>query len=287
VDVQLTAVDARSGRSADVVLVVEKDSTVADAARALRAALGLPDSVEGYVDGYGPTSPSGTDVWIAGRPVEPSLPMTVSPLREGAVVGLGGPVGLGVHDPDVGGVAEVRVVGGPDAGRVHRLPLGEFVLGAAHDAEAYVADGSVAARQARLQVTPQEVRWTPYDGATPATIEGRPLTEPRALRPGQVVAVGTSRFTVVPAEAPDAAASGAGQRHRGDARRAGRRAAPTDPAAGVAGAGAARRGHVPDHQVTDVPAVHAAQPGADAEQLADRAQAGQAVLPPTARRLQA
>jgi len=205
VDVQLTAVDARSGRSADVVLVVEKDSTVADAARALRAALGLPDSVEGYVDGYGPTSPSGTDVWIAGRPVEPSLPMTVSPLREGAVVGLGGPVGLGVHDPDVGGVAEVRVVGGPDAGRVHRLPLGEFVLGAAHDAEAYVADGSVAARQARLQVTPQEVRWTPYDGATPATIEGRPLTEPRALRPGQVVAVGTSRFTVVPAEAPDAA----------------------------------------------------------------------------------
>ena len=148
---------------------------------------------------------AGAEVWIAGRPVDPALPMTVSPLREGAVVGLGGPVGLGVHDPDVGGVAEVRVVGGPDAGRVHRLPLGEFVLGSAHDAEAYVADGSVAARQARLLVTPQEVRWTPYDGATPATIEGRPLTEPRALQPGQVVAVGTSRFTVVPAEAPDAA----------------------------------------------------------------------------------
>ncbi len=200
-DVQLTAVDARSGRSADVVLVVEKDSTVADAARALRAALGLPEVMEGY----GPTSPAGAEVWIAGRSVDPSLPMTVSPLREGAVVGLGGPVGLGVHDPDVGGVAEVRVVGGPDAGRVHRLPLGEFVLGSAHDAEAYVADGSVAARQARLQVTPQGVRWTPYDEATPATIEGRPLTEARALRPGQVVAVGTSRFTVVPAEAPDAA----------------------------------------------------------------------------------
>ena len=119
-DVQLTAVDARSGRSADVVLVVEKDSTVADAARALRAALGLPDLLEGH----GPTAPAGAEIWIAGRPVDPSLPMTVSPLREGTVVGLGGPVGLGVHDPDVGGVAEVRVVGGPDAGRlvglVHR-----------------------------------------------------------------------------------------------------------------------------------------------------------------------
>ncbi|HEX6754706.1 MAG TPA: hypothetical protein VF109_02055 [Mycobacteriales bacterium] len=41
-DVQLTAVDARTGRSADVVLVIERDSTVADAARALRAALGVP-----------------------------------------------------------------------------------------------------------------------------------------------------------------------------------------------------------------------------------------------------
>ena len=62
---------------------------------------------------------------------------------------------------------------------------------------------------------------------------------------------------------------------------------PADPAAGLAGPGGARRGHVPDHQVADVPAVHAAQPGADAEQLADRAQAGQAVLPAAARRLQA
>ena len=56
--------------------------------------------IEGYVDGYGPTSPPGADVWIAGRPVDPSLPMTVSPLREGAMVGLGGPVGLGVPAPD-------------------------------------------------------------------------------------------------------------------------------------------------------------------------------------------
>lgn len=198
-DVQLTAVDARTGRSADVVLVVEKDSTVADAARALRDALGLPAVLEAV------GGPAGAEVWIAGRPVDPTLAMTVSPLREGAVVGLGGPVGLGVHDPDVGGVAEVRVVGGPDAGRVHRLPLGEFVLGSAHDADAYVADTSVAARQARLLVTPQGVRWTPYDGATATTVEGRPVTEPRAVQPGQVVAVGTTRLTVVPAEAPDAA----------------------------------------------------------------------------------
>ena len=94
-DVQLTAVDARSGRSADVVLVVEKDSTVADAARALRAALGLPASSRATAR----LGPAGAEVWIAGRPVDPTLPMTVSPLREGAVVGLGGPVGPGRARP--------------------------------------------------------------------------------------------------------------------------------------------------------------------------------------------
>src|SRR5829696_9363471 len=199
VDVQLTAVDARSGRSADVVLVVEKDSTVADAAGALRDALGIPPMVEAAAGM--PTA----EVWIAGRPVDPSLPMTASPLREGAVVGLGGPVGLGVHDPDVGGVAEVRVVGGPDAGRVHRLPLGEFVLGSAHDADAYVADPSVSARPARLRVTPTAVRWTPYERAAPARVESRPLTEEREIKPSTVIAVGNSRIMVEPAEAPDAA----------------------------------------------------------------------------------
>ncbi|HEX6754705.1 MAG TPA: FHA domain-containing protein, partial [Mycobacteriales bacterium] len=131
--------------------------------------------------------------------------MTVSPLREGVVVGLGGPVGLGVHDPDVGGVAEVRVVGGPDSGRVHRLPLGEFVLGSAHDAEAVVADPTVAARQARLLVTPRTVRWTPFEGASPARVESRAITEEREIKPGQVVAIGETRLMIVPAEAPDAA----------------------------------------------------------------------------------
>ena len=110
-----------------------------------------------------------------------------------------------MHDPDVGGVAEVRVVGGPDAGRVHRLPLGEFVLGSAHDADAYVADPTVSPRQARLLVTPQAVRWRPYEEAAAARLESRPLTEERAVEPGQVVAVGDTRLMVVPAEAPDAA----------------------------------------------------------------------------------
>jgi S-DNA-T family DNA segregation ATPase FtsK/SpoIIIE len=208
VDIQLTAVDAGSGRRQDVVLVVEQDSTVADAEQALRSALGIEGAPRLLGLGrYGgpPAAAAPACVWVAGRPVSPELAVRASPLRDGVVVGLGGPVGPGVHDLDVGGVAEVRVVGGPDAGRVHRLPLGEYVLGSAHDADAVVEDPTVSARQARLLVTPAGVQWTPFDQTAGARVEGEPIDAERQLTDGELVAVGDSRLLVVPAEAPDAA----------------------------------------------------------------------------------
>jgi DNA segregation ATPase FtsK/SpoIIIE, S-DNA-T family len=203
-DILLTVVDARSGHWRDVVLVVDSTSTVADAERALRTAVGVEAM---HLAGTNLASPGTTTdgLWIAGRPVRPDLAVAVSPLRDGAVVGLDGPVGLGVHDLDLGGVVELRVVGGPDAGRVHRLPLGEFVLGSAPDVEAYVEDPAVGARQARLQVTPSELRWLPFEGSPTARVEEKKVTAERAVKPGQVVAVGNSRLMFVPAEAPDAA----------------------------------------------------------------------------------
>jgi S-DNA-T family DNA segregation ATPase FtsK/SpoIIIE len=207
VDIQLTVVDAPTGRRRDVVLVIEPDSTAADAERALRACL----STEGLSATLSPqlaelARPAGAaGIWVAGRPVNPDLPVRLSPIREGAVLGLGGPVGVGMHDLDIGGVAEVRVVGGPDAGRVHRLPLGEYVLGSAHEARAYVADRTVGGRQARLLVRPGQVRWTPYDQAPQARLEGRDVTGPTVVKPGQVIAIGETRLMIVPAEAPDAA----------------------------------------------------------------------------------
>jgi DNA segregation ATPase FtsK/SpoIIIE, S-DNA-T family len=212
-DIQLTLVDAPTGRRRDVVLVVEADSTVGDAERAMRASLateGLTPGLSGQLAQLArPAFAPG--IWVAGRPVALDTPIRLSPLREGAVVGLGGPAGvggpagIGMHDLDVGGVVEVRVVGGPDSGRVHRLPLGEYMLGSAPDARVYVEDPTVAARQARLQVSPGELRWTPYEHAAPAAVEGRDITGPIVLKPGQVVAIGESRLMVMPAQAPDAA----------------------------------------------------------------------------------
>jgi S-DNA-T family DNA segregation ATPase FtsK/SpoIIIE len=206
VDIQLTVVDAPTGRRRDVVLVIEPDSTAGDAERALRgclAAEGLSATLGAQMAQL--ARPAGAPgIWVAGRPVAPDLPVRLSPLREGAVVGLGGPVGVGMHDLDVGGVAEVRVIGGPDAGRVHRLPLGEYVLGSAPEARAYVEDRTVGGRQARLLVKPGQVRWTPFDQGPKASVEGREITGPVLIRPTQVVAIGDTRLMIVPAEAPDA-----------------------------------------------------------------------------------
>jgi S-DNA-T family DNA segregation ATPase FtsK/SpoIIIE len=163
VDVQLTAVDARSGRSADVVLVVEKDSTVADAARALRAALGLPDTVEGLRRRLRPDLRPPHRRLDRRPPGRPVLPMTVSPLRE-ARWSVWRARRSRRARPDVGGVAEVRVVGGPDAGRVHRLPLGEFVLGAPTTTRGLRGRRLGRRPAGPAAGHPAEVRWTPYDG---------------------------------------------------------------------------------------------------------------------------
>src|SRR5262249_45343059 len=131
-------------------------------------------------------------------------PLPLSPLRHGVIVGLDGPVALGSHDLEVGGVAEVRVVGGPDSGRVHRLPLGEYLVGSAVDSQVYVEDPTVSPRQARLRITPRDVEWIPFGDAAPARLERRDIDGPVKLRPGAFIQVGRSRLTVLPAEAPDA-----------------------------------------------------------------------------------
>ena len=257
----------------------------------------------GVVEGFGP---AGADVWIAGRPVDPALPMTVSPLREGAVVGLGGPVGLGVHDPDVGGVAEVRVVGGPDAG-----PGAPAAAGRVRARQRARRRGLRGRRQRRAP--PGPAAGHPAGGALDPVrrtrrrprLEGRALAEPRPLLPGQVDRgrhhpadggpgrgagrrAGAERRRRAGLQPAAAAAPGAGQRGHRDAGRADRtgRSGRSRCMASLAPV-AHGRGHVRDHQVAHVPAVHAAQPGADAEQLADRAQAGQEVLPAADGRLQA
>src|SRR5262245_54714254 len=66
-------------------------------------------------------------VFVDGRPVNPRLTLAESPLREGCVVSIGDP--RGCVPPEPTGVVEIRAAGGPAAGTVHRLNVGQAEIG--------------------------------------------------------------------------------------------------------------------------------------------------------------
>ena len=118
---------AAPGECADVLVRAQEGATVADLARALA---GAPDPVVvalGSGEGA-PGAPPAPALWVGDALLDPGARLEEGAVRDGALVGLEGPA------PDVdepGGVMELRVVGGPGAGRVHRLGLGEYTVGGA------------------------------------------------------------------------------------------------------------------------------------------------------------
>ena len=143
----LTAVDARTGVSRDVTIDAEDDTTVGDLAVAVydgdpqpstdpdNSAIRLLSSAPSATNGSSLSSPG---LFLRGRRVPDPTPLKSSPIRHGAVVGIGGPVA----DPGVEptGILDLRCTGGYGAGLVHRLSAGSYILGAEHSALPLVPD---------------------------------------------------------------------------------------------------------------------------------------------------
>jgi S-DNA-T family DNA segregation ATPase FtsK/SpoIIIE len=89
---------------------------------------------------WAPAAPLGPPVslWLGEEMLDPSLALVASPVRHGAVVGVGGP------QPDVlaepAGPVEVRVAGGPGSGRVYRLTVGSTAVGSSPSCPIHVDD---------------------------------------------------------------------------------------------------------------------------------------------------
>jgi S-DNA-T family DNA segregation ATPase FtsK/SpoIIIE len=101
---------------------------------------------------------------------------------------------------------ELRVVGGPDSGRVHLLSPGELVVGRDREAAISVADPEVSRTHCRLQVAHDGVRVTDLCSANGTTVDEQPVG-PDGLRlpPDAVLRVGQSRLVLaltVPTAAP-------------------------------------------------------------------------------------
>ncbi|MCK8435746.1 cell division protein FtsK [Streptomyces sp. D2-8] len=147
----LTVVDPYGGGTADVVLDADPESTVGDIAQELAKQVGH-SGAQVIPLGQHRHAPANNAplVYVDGYAVDPHATVVGSPLREGAVVSLQDPSGCLPGEPT--GLVELRVVGGPAAGFVHRLGVGRYDIGSGAASYVRIDDPEVDARALTLSV---------------------------------------------------------------------------------------------------------------------------------------
>ena len=145
-----------------------------------------------------------TPLYVDYQLVPPGLSLAQSSLRDGSVISLGGPEGCVYPEPT--GLVEIRVAGGPGAGR--GAPAGPRRDQRRQRAERSPSgwhDPQVPEFALHLTVDRRgDCQVTAYAGVR-ATSEGEPLTAPVRWQPGQQIAVGATLLGLAPYEPPDAA----------------------------------------------------------------------------------
>jgi DNA segregation ATPase FtsK/SpoIIIE, S-DNA-T family len=135
--------------------------------------------------------------------VSPRLTLAEAPIRDGSVISLGSPEGCVYPEPT--GLVEVRVAGGPGAGAVHRLSIGEADIGSGQLAAIRIGDQTVPELALRIAVDRRGgCQVAAYDGVQ-AMLDREPLTAAARWEPGQQIAVGSTLLGLAPYEPPDAA----------------------------------------------------------------------------------
>jgi S-DNA-T family DNA segregation ATPase FtsK/SpoIIIE len=218
----LTVVSPATRQVADVLIDADPATPVGEIATGLSrfASVGnvaAPDNATvvygagqygaGDAGGQGAKAPSAQPwappLYIAYQLVPPGLSLAQSPLREGSVISLGSAEGCVYPEPT--GLVEIRVAGGPAAGAVHQLSLGETTIGSRHVAAIQVHDPQVPGLALHVTVHPRgRCEVAAYQGVQ-ATLEGEPLRAPVRWQPGQQIAVGDTLLGLAPYEPPDAA----------------------------------------------------------------------------------
>jgi S-DNA-T family DNA segregation ATPase FtsK/SpoIIIE len=192
VELQLSVIDPVRNDRADVLVDADPAAPVGSLAVEIARQLGRPD------DGQGPPG-----LHVNGFRVDPEVSLDASPLRDGALVSLAAPAACPA--PDAQGTVEIRVVGGPDAGGVHRLGPGVAVIGSGPEAWIRLNDSSLAQSAVEVEVSIDgTVSVHPVTGSA-ATLDGQPLTGQAPWRRRSVIAVGHSLLELQHPTFPDAA----------------------------------------------------------------------------------
>ncbi len=133
------------------------------------------------------------------------------PLTTGAILAVGRPAPA---PAPAAALLELRVVGGPDAGGVHKLAAGEHRLGRGSSAEIRVGDPDVSRSHALLSVRAGEVLVGDAGSTNGTRVGGRPVDgQPVPLAPGSLLQVGESTLCLVGPDEPPAAVRADGQGH--------------------------------------------------------------------------
>jgi DNA segregation ATPase FtsK/SpoIIIE, S-DNA-T family len=159
-------------------------------------------AVAGQAAGYPPQAPA-VPLYVDFQLVAPQFTLAQSPIRDGAVLSLGSPEGC--LRPEPTGLVEFKIVGGPAAGAVHRLSLGDADIGSADTATIMIDDQSVPPLALRVSIDRRGgVQVAPFDGVQ-ATMDREPITGPVPWPAGQQIAIGNTLIGLAPYEPPDAA----------------------------------------------------------------------------------
>ena len=148
-------------------------------------------------------APLPVPLYVSYQQIPLHLTLAGALIRDGTVVSLGSPEGCAA--PERGGLVEVRVMGGPMAGSIHRVGAGNCDIGSGPAASFRVRDPAVPAVALRIFVDDRGgCQVAPYEGVR-AALDGEPLTSAAQWRPGQQIAVGGSLLGLAAYEPPDAA----------------------------------------------------------------------------------
>src|SRR5947199_6141776 len=181
--IALTALTPRG--PADVIVSGDDGATAGQVAEALAAAFVPKEQLASVImhpraaAAGARLAAHGPVLWAGGQQVPPDTPAARA-LRDGAVVTTleGASSATSLAEP--GGVAELRVIGGPDAGTVHRLGPGVTTLGSGPGCQVRLLTPGVPAHAGTITVAwgLNEPTLEPAGPGAQLMLDGRVVAEP-------------------------------------------------------------------------------------------------------------
>ncbi|MGW3197563.1 FtsK/SpoIIIE domain-containing protein [Streptomyces sp. NPDC001118] len=195
----------------DVILDFGEDASVAEVAKALApTAAPVPTTVTAlphhpYDPRFGGTAePTTSGLWADGRYCEPDV-RAGDVLRDGMRISVDDAIGPFLRSGEPSGRYELRITGGPGAGRVARLAAGVTTIGSAPGCTITVPDPRLPHEALRVSVAVDgQVTLMPGAAGTEVLLDGEAVAGEREWPRGALVTCGSSLLVLDNPVEPDA-----------------------------------------------------------------------------------